>query len=76
MHEHENQSYKAGDDMNLRDCDGKWTQVSENTGYCQCGKTKQKAEIDQMSHLALNVRPYLDYLLILTYQNRSSFLIP
>ena len=58
MHEHKNQSYKTGDNMNLRNGNGKWTQVCKNTGYCQCRKTKQKAEIDQVSHQAINVRSY------------------
>ena len=61
MHEDKNQSNKTGDDMNLRDCDGKWTQVRENSRHCQCRKTKQKAEIDQVPHLATNVRSYSDY---------------
>ncbi len=33
MHEDKNQSNKTGDDMNLRDCDGKWTQVRENSRH-------------------------------------------
>jgi hypothetical protein len=35
--------------MNLGDGNRKWTQVCKNTGYCQCGKAKQKAKIDQVS---------------------------
>ena len=61
MHDHKNQSYKAGNNVNLCDGDGKWTQVCKNTGYCQCGKAKQKAKIDQVSHLTVNAPSYSGY---------------
>ncbi|MDC1004193.1 hypothetical protein OAQ34_01085 [Opitutales bacterium] len=59
MQYHQNQSNETCNNMNIRDRKGKGLEISQPTCNGQSRKAKQKAKIDQVSHLKPNAHSCL-----------------